>query len=63
MGRRSKTGGVMAKGDRIQFDFTYPRRREERYRPTLDVPPAGHQGTHPAIAGPTRSATRQSHGI
>lgn len=36
MGRRSKTGGVTAKGDRIQFDFMY---RGERRRPTIDQAP------------------------
>jgi integrase len=33
MGRRSKTGGIISKGDRVQFDFTIGR---TRYRPTID---------------------------
>lgn len=36
MGRKSKTGGVTAKGDRIQFDFAY---RGARRRPTIEQQP------------------------
>lgn len=36
MGRKSKTGGVAPKGDRIQFTFVY---RGERRRPTIDQAP------------------------
>lgn len=37
MGRKSTTGGVRTKGDRIQLDFTIG---EVRYRPTLDRKPS-----------------------
>lgn len=36
MGRKSTTGGVIPKGDRIKLDFAY---RGKRYRPTIDLPP------------------------
>lgn len=36
MGRRSESGGVTAKGERIQFDFSV---NGERYRPTIDMRP------------------------
>ena len=36
MGRRSTTGGVIPKGDRIQLTFAY---RGKRFRPTMDLPP------------------------
>lgn len=36
MGRKSKTGGVAPKGDRIEFTFVY---QGKRRRPTIDVPP------------------------
>lgn len=36
MGRISQTGGVRAKGNRIQFDFTF---QETRYRPTVNQTP------------------------
>jgi integrase len=36
VGRRSTTGGVSAKGDRIQFRITY---QGKVYRPTIDKPP------------------------
>lgn len=36
MGRRSTTGGVAAKGDRIELTFVYA---EKRYRPTIDKIP------------------------
>jgi len=36
MGRRSKTGGVKAKGNRIEFSFSY---QGKRYRPTLQIKP------------------------
>jgi integrase len=36
MGRRSETGGVRVKGDRIEFNFSY---QGKRYRPTLKIKP------------------------
>ncbi len=36
MGRRSQSGGVIAKGNRIQFDFTL---NGQRYRPTINSRP------------------------
>lgn len=36
MGRKSITGGVEPKGDRIQLTFFY---QGKRYRPTIDLPP------------------------
>jgi integrase len=37
MGRRSKMGGVIAKGNRIRLDFWF---QDTRYRPTLDIEPS-----------------------
>jgi hypothetical protein len=37
VGRKSKTGGVVPKGDRIRLEFAFQRKR---YRLTLDLPPS-----------------------
>lgn len=59
MSRRSTTGGVIPKGDRIQLDFSF---RGKRYRPTIDLPPTQANLKHArrqlwAIKGSIRNGT------